>query len=80
MKRWAEFYRLIKPPCGEARYVDVLGSDGIAYMDGRFSMMSMKAEAESIGRQRGFDGYRIARGESLSRPFYLTAAVRPIAK
>jgi hypothetical protein len=75
-KHWAyhfaEFYRF-NPDTGA--YDNVLGSDSVAYLDGRFSFQNMKAKAAHIGGLRGFDGYRVCRGTH-TRPFYLNAAVQ----
>lgn len=67
-----EFYRF-----NGQGYDSVLGSDGVAYLDGRWGKIRQHREAATIGKQRGFDGYRLARGTH-TNPFYLTAAVQPI--
>lgn len=67
-----EFYRLD----GQG-FKEVLGSDGVAYLDGRWGIVRQHREAATIGSKRGFDGYRIARGTH-TRPFYLTASVQLI--
>ncbi len=67
-----EFYRF-----NGQGYDSVLGSDGVAYLDGRLGRFMQHAVAREIGRKRKFDGYRIARGTH-TNPFYLTAAVQNI--
>lgn len=69
-----EFYRF-NPTTGG--FDDILGSDGVAYLDGRWGTIRQHREAATIGAKRGYDGYRIARGTH-TRPFYLTAAVQHI--
>lgn len=71
-KHFAEFYHI-----RNGSYVAAVGSDGVAYMDGRWNMASMRAHADKIAKQRKFAGYRIARGTH-TNPFYLTAAVIPV--
>lgn len=67
--KFIEFYRM-----RNGSYVEACGSDGVAYMDGRWSVETMRSKAREIGKARGFDGFRIVRGTH-TRPFYLTAAV-----
>lgn len=52
-----EFYR-----SNGAGYVEVLGSDGVAYLDGRWGIVRQHREAATIGHKRGFDGYKICHG------------------
>ena len=71
MKRtwFAEFYHL-----RNGSYENAIGSDSVMYLDGRNSLATMKAKAAPVCQQRGYDGYRIARGTH-TQPFYLTAGV-----
>lgn len=74
MKRctFIEFYRF-----NGVGYTEVLGSDGVAYMDGRWGIVRQHREAATIGHKRGFDGYHICRGTH-TNPFYMTGAVQVI--
>lgn len=73
MKYWAQYYR--KSATG---YVEACGSDQVADMDGRHNHDSMLRVATEIGKQRKFDGFRIARGSSYSKPFFINAAVQEL--
>lgn len=90
-KHFAQFY--YRPvhivdgqPKPAAGYEECLGSDGIMYMDNRWSLARMKNEAMNLARKRRhlkqIDGFRIGRmsamGHGLRDPFFLTAAVIPI--
>lgn len=72
MRYWAQFYN-VGP---DGAFVEAVGSDQIAYMDGRWSREHMYLEANDICKKRKFAGWRLARGTSLLSPFYLNAAVR----
>lgn len=74
---FAEFYRLDKHPDGSPRYVETVGDRSVVILDGRESLYNQKFAALQTARQRGYDGYRIARG-TFTNPFYLTAAVIPV--
>lgn len=82
MRHFAIFYTSGTRPDGTTFFTDKLGSDGIAYMDNRHSLASMKHVARTIGRQRaqvaGITGFRIARGTCLNSLHFLTAAVIPL--
>lgn len=69
-----QFYRF-NPDVGG--FVESVGSDGVAYMDGRWGTGRMHAEARVIGEKRGFDGYRICQGTH-TNPHYLTATIQPV--
>ena len=69
-----QFYRF-NPDAGG--YVEAIASDGVAYMDGRWGMQRMHAEARNIGAARKHDGYRICRGTH-TQPFHMTANVCPV--
>jgi hypothetical protein len=56
--------------------VSACGSDGVAVLDGRWSMDKMHYEAERIARQRGFLAYKIHRGETFNRCSPITELVR----
>lgn len=73
MRYWAQFYHL-----RDGKYVEAVGSDQVAIMDGRWSRLHMEQEARDICKKRNFDGWRLARGMRFSDGFYLTAAVRPL--
>ena len=74
MKRtyFAEFYVL-----RDNQFVEATGSDGVVYLDGRLRLTTMMMRARLEGKERGYDGYRIARGTH-TQPFYLTAGVLPV--
>lgn len=73
-QHFAQFYHLRHRDDGSPHYVEGVGSDQVAYMDGRWGLARMKAEAKAIGAGRNFDGFRIVRGTH-TNPFFLTAAV-----
>ena len=73
---FAEFYRLTTNPDGSARYVEGVGDRSVFILDGRMSLYNQKFCALIECRNRGYDGYRIARG-TFTNPFYITAAVIP---
>ncbi len=75
MKHWAQFYHLR----GNS-YAEGVGDRQMVYLDGRHSRASMEAIANGEAAMRGYDGYRIARGNHISTPFYLNAAVKPVLK
>ncbi len=78
MATFIEYYQFNETTKG---YETILGSDGVAYLDGRFGRARQHIEAQQIATSRKavkkIDGYRIAR-VSHTRPFYLTASVIPI--
>lgn len=82
MRHFAIFYTSGTRPDGTRFFADKLGSDGIAYMDNRHNLASMKEAARTIGRQRaqvaGISGFRIARGTRIDSLHFLTAAVIPL--
>ncbi len=61
-------------------YIEPCGDRRIVRLDGRLSLTTMKIVAEKIGYERGFDGYRIERGNNLLHLFALTAAIQPLVK
>lgn len=71
-KYFVQFYRW-----DGNNYVEVLGSDGVAYLDGRSSSVSMAREAATIGHKRKFDGYRVAFGTH-TNPGWRNVSVQPI--
>lgn len=71
MRYWAQFYHLR----GD-RYVEGAGDRQLVYIDGRLNRGNMNAIAAKECSRRGYDGWRLARGEHLLNPFYLTAAVK----
>lgn len=73
MKYWAQFYE--KDSIG---FTEAVGSDQVADMDGRHNLTSMKRVAAEIGRKRGYAGFRIARGQRYSEPFFITASVQEL--
>lgn len=73
-RQFIQFYRF-NPDVGG--YVEAVGSDSIAYVDGRWGPARMRVEAKTIGNSRGYDGYRLCRGTIANR-YYLTAAVQPV--
>jgi hypothetical protein len=87
MQRYAVFYKLSPSHdriLGQRHYQGVLGSDGIMYLDGRWSMDTCHEKiTEHVTKSKllsdKIDGYRIARGP-IGRPLFLTAAVKPIYK
>lgn len=70
MKHWAQFYRR-----RDGAFTEAPGGTQIFWLDNRLSLASMNAKAEEVCRQRGFSGWRIARGHT-SRPFFLSASVK----
>ena len=75
IRRFAEFYRFNPHTRG---YDNVLGSDSVFYLDGRWSLQTCKYKAIEVAEKRRFDGFRIARGTH-TNPFYLTAAVQRVS-
>lgn len=81
MRHFIIFYTKHQRLDGSIFWSEKLGSDGIAYLDNRFGRARQHAEAHRIGAtRRAFhvDGYRIARGQDLSRLFFLTAEVQSL--
>lgn len=74
MKYYAWFYR----KQGES-YVEGLGSFSLIRLDGRLNRDNMEEIAARECKLRGYDGWRIARGQRLDNQFYLNAAVRAVA-
>lgn len=77
---FVEFYRFTSTNAAapdQGVYQPVCGSDGVAYLDGRWGVVRQNREAATIGHKRGFDGYRIASGTH-TRPRYHTERVQMI--
>jgi hypothetical protein len=80
--RFVQFYALTtNPVTNHVGMEEVLGSDGVAYLDGRWSIGTCHEQARRIAHSRRkvkkIDGYRIMRGSHTS-PFALTARVMPV--
>jgi len=73
MKHWAQFYEL-----RNGSYVEPCGDRQLVFIDGRLSRANMEAIAASECDKRKYDGWRLARGNSLLTPFYLNAAIRTV--
>lgn len=71
MKYFAEFYHL-----RDGRYVSGVGDRSVIILDGRETLYNQRFIALQTCRERGYDGFRIARGR-FTEPFYITAAVQP---
>ena len=44
-----------------------LGSDGVLFVDGRWTLTTMHEQAQKVGRQRKFHGYMVRSGP-MNRP------------
>lgn len=84
MRRFVQFYTLRKDPLHNDSffYAELLGSDSIMFLDGRWSTATchrkVKLHAERLSKVRSdVHGYRLARG-SLIEPFFLNASVIPL--
>jgi len=73
MKHWAQFYTL-----RDGSFHEGMGSFAIIFIDGRLSNVNRCAIAAKHCKARGYDGYRIARGERLEKPFFRNAAVQEV--
>lgn len=71
MPNFIQFYRL-----REGQFVEAIGSDGIALLDGRLALRTMEDRAAILCSLRSMDGWRIFAG-SISRPHFITPDVRP---
>lgn len=71
MKHWAIFYR----QSIDGSYMDVLGDRGLIRLDARLSCQHMHDIARAECSKRGFDGYRLARGDNLLKLFMLTPTI-----
>jgi hypothetical protein len=81
MKYWAVFYQLRhNQDDGTPYYIEPCGSFKIVRLDGRLSRAGMMEVAADVCKRRGYDGYRVARGERLDSLFMLNAAVIPVTK
>lgn len=79
MRYWAQFYsRRLREENGTSYFVEGVGDRQLIYLDGRLSVVNMAEIARRECRIRGYDGFRIARGHHLSKPFYLNAAVQAV--
>lgn len=70
MKHYAEFYRKVG-----SRWVEATGDRSVLRLDGRLSFENMCNAADEWAVKHKYDGYRIGRGQSLLRLFYLTSTV-----
>lgn len=76
MKHWAIFYRR----SAEGGFTDVLGDRGLIRINARLSRDNMHRVARAECSHRGFDGYRLARGDNLLDLFILSASVIPVCE
>ena len=60
------------------RLVEMLGSDGVAYLDGRYGVKRLHDTAREIGKKRGAKGYRLFAGLSFrdARPLSKISSTR----
>lgn len=61
-------------------WVEPCGSFAWVRFDGRLSLTNMHNIAEEECLKRGYDGWRIGRGERLDRLFWLNDAVYPLTQ
>lgn len=80
MRYWAQFYQRRQRPDGTFYYVEAIGDRQLIFLDGRWARARMELVANEECVARGYDGWRLARGERLERPFYLNAAVKEARK
>ncbi len=70
MKHWAQFYE--RRTNGDVSgYVEAIADRSIVFLDGRWSRRHMGVVAASVCKKRGYDGWRLVRGENLLVPHYL---------
>jgi hypothetical protein len=75
--KFAQFFHLSTgyvpgsiPPAFDAalkKPIPACGSDGILYLDGRWSLRKQVEKSREVCRQRGFLGFTLHAGESLLR-------------
>jgi hypothetical protein len=75
---WAQYYDLRQRADGSKHYVEAVGSDQLAHLDGRLSSPNMERVAREIGTRRGYDGFRVYRGPRYTQGHAMMAAVRPL--
>lgn len=77
---YAQFYHLKHRADGSPFYEEGIGDRQIIRIDGRLSFSNVRFVAADNCAKRGYDGYRIGRGDAPSRLHWLTAAVQPVKR